>query len=148
MGEVVYHAWANNPQAIGTKGLCGCTAVAVVGQFGAILGHINPSGRDLPNIDRQLNGLLHLFNQHIRPYTPYSGAFAMIFPPNLANGAPVSQFFTDYITNFMTTNIGIAPTPHPYNFEIQGLDSRAHSNIVIKRLLGGVVKTWINDAIV
>lgn len=87
MGETKYMPWSTTgPKAIGTVGLCGCTAIAIIGESGAIVSHISPF---LITLDGQLDKLKESFNFNMRADIQVA---AFVFSPTNAAGELVASY--------------------------------------------------------
>ncbi len=139
-GESLFHDLALSPPALGTKGLCGCTAVAIVSQVGCIVAHISPN---VNTIDAQLAALLRLYNNRIKPQ---AYAYAYYFPPTYTNGEIKVPVFQKYITDFMLKSMQLGASLKPYVADPDGND--AHEGSVVVKKVAGAIALYLNEKIV
>ncbi len=139
-GASIYHDWASPPPAIGTRGLCGCTAVAIISQVGTIVAHISP---DVGTIDVQLNEMLRLYNDFIRPQAQ---AYAYYFPPTDTNHHIQVPNFQDYINHFLQTSMQLAANVRPYVADPS--DPDGHVGTVVVKKVAGSIALYLNDLLV
>ena len=96
--------------AIGTNGLCGCTALAIIGTTNAVVAHFSPN-------ENQLQGLLTYVHQLVNENL-VGQAVRVIFSPPALNGVTMVQPFQDKITKYLTDTMkftSIQPFPYVYN---------------------------------
>ena len=43
MGKTVWHQFSGESSVVGTRGVCGCIGIAIIGQTGAVVSHISPA---------------------------------------------------------------------------------------------------------
>ena len=81
MGETEYLPWlTTGPNAIGTVGLCGCTAISIISPKGAMVSHISPNPITLHS---QLDKLKQKFDFNMRAEIQ---VYALIYSPTNVSG--------------------------------------------------------------
>ena len=137
MGLASYHAWNQAPEAIGTYGLCGCTAVAIVGQAGAIVAHIQPNQAQFQN---QMNRIRDLFNNNIRGQTLPR---VFLLTPTLNDVVQV-QPWQDQISTFLS-GLGVAVQDEHYPMVLNG---GARDGTLVVQRVAGAIKVWLNEKLI
>ena len=137
MGLAAYHAWNQAPDTIGTWGLCGCTAVVIASEGGAIVAHIQPNPA-LFNV--QLNRIRDLFNQNVR-----GGTLPRLFliTPVLDN-VPQVPPWQDQISNYLNS-LGASIQHEYYPMVING--GPRDGTVVVQRI-AGALKVWLNEKLI
>lgn len=135
-GAARYLLWSQR-SLIGTIGLCGCTAIAITGEFGAIVAHINPN---LETFYPQMNALRDLFRQNIQGQT----AQVYLLGPSRNGAAMVPQFTTDAY-NYITHNIGLPIVRTLY--EVGNVDNRDQARLgtLLVQLWQNALYVWVNN---
>lgn len=137
MGLAAWHAWGQAPEAIGTYGLCGCTAVAIVGQAGAIVAHIQPNQAQFQN---QMNHIRNLYQTHIQGQT-LPRVFLMT--PALNNVVQV-QAWQDQVRSALTA-LGVSVQEEPYPMVVNG---GARDGTLVVQRIAGAIKVWLNEKLI
>lgn len=138
MGESGFLTWISNSYGIGTFGLCGCSAMAIVGNAGSIVAHISPNPKVLTE---QLIQIFTLYQQHLRDgETPR----AYFFPPASEDGAVMVAPFQDIIKEFITF-MGFGLVQNTYQFNSDGT---ARDGTLIVRKVVDLVLVYLNDRVV
>ena len=140
MGMAYYLDWYHSPRnVIGTIGLCGCTAVAILGGSGAIVAHISPSA-DLNAIDAQLQHLGALFTQNLAGQM----VNAYLFVP-AENGNTLVPQFQIHIQQFLEGLFMANWRVLPYTYNEAG---RARDGTVVVQMVANLVSVYLDDKLV
>ena len=134
-GLAMWHAWSEAPPVIGTYGLCGCTAVAIVSQAGALVAHISPVEAQFST---QMNNIRNIHNRNINGQTLPR---VFVFVPARDNVIQ-SQFRQDRITDFLRSQLGESIHAEPYHMFIEG---GAHDGTLLVRKVAGAIQVYVND---
>ncbi len=126
MGAAIYHDSASAPPAIGTNGLCGCTAVAIISQVGTIVAQVSPS---FNTIDAQLEEIQRLYNEFNQPQAQ---AYAYYFPPTDSTGELLVEVFQDYIKPFMQNSMSLGASTMAYLANPESTDDHELTAVVRK----------------
>ncbi|KAI4149055.1 MAG: hypothetical protein L6R39_002623 [Caloplaca ligustica] len=126
---------------IGTTGLCGCIAVAIVGESGAVIAHLATR----LDMTAQFNRLLASFGamHGQRDITAY------VFVPNQgpaitgAMAAAVGQISIQ-LRDFIIDNMGVPIVSRGYDAGAQ-TQGNARVGTLMAAVVGGVVRLWINN---
>lgn len=86
MGAEIWHQFTADARIVGTDGVCGCTAVAIVGTTGAIVAHITP---DMKIAQEQFHRMKRLFDDNLKG-KPLLRAL-MYYPDSVAGGTKKFQ---------------------------------------------------------
>ena len=138
MGLAAWHAWSEAPQAIGTYGLCGCTAVAIVTQTGALVAHISPNEAQFLT---QMNNIRNIYNRNL------GGQIlprVFVFVPALDNVIQ-SQFWQNWIVDFLTSQLGVSVQTEPYRMVLNG---GAHDGTLLVRRVARAIQVFVNDILI
>ena len=138
MGRAYYLDWNHSPRnVIGTIGLCGCTAVAILGGSGAIVAHISPN---LDLLDAQLQYLGNLFTQNLANQM----ISAYLFIPAV-NGNTLVPEFQDHIRLFLEGLFLANWRVIPYTYNEAG---RARDGTVVVQMVANLVSVYLDDNMV
>ena len=118
-------------------GLCGCSALAITGEFGTIVAHIGPNPA---TFKRQMEDIQKLFKDYIQGQQ----AKIYLFEP-AENGVPVFPPFANQIQNWLIKNIGLGIA--------RSTVEKGNADDPAQRLLGtlllqlaqGALYMWINN---
>ncbi|KAL8814654.1 MAG: hypothetical protein Q9223_006138 [Gallowayella weberi] len=138
MGAAIWHAWAGNPIPIGTFGLCGCTALVLANDVGAIVAHIRPNAGTI-NVDLQV--IRNLFTANGMG----TAARAILFQP-ATFGMVQQQGFQDQIANFLSQQLSVSLHREVYDTMPQTTNGRDGTLVV--RQVGQLIKIWMNNKLV
>lgn len=138
MGLCDVNTWSNEPPAIGTRGLCGCTAVALASTAGAIVAHISPNP---DTISSQLASLLHSYQSTIG--LSQTLVTAWFFPPTDGEGIIQVPQWQNYIKNFISTQMSLVPIEEPYIADPNSLDG--YTGTVVVKKIAGLIAVYLND---
>jgi hypothetical protein len=86
MGAEIWHQFTADAKIVGTDGVCGCTAVAIVGTTGAIVAHITPNTK---KAQEQFHRLKALFDDNLKG-KPLLRAL-MYYPDSVTGGTKKFQ---------------------------------------------------------
>jgi hypothetical protein len=123
---------------IGTVGLCGCTAVAIVSQAGgAIVAHWSPNAN---NYQQQWDNLWQLFDTNLRGQP----AYAYIFGPE-HNGVPRVPQLPDNIRTDIMNNMGISIVRGTYEQGDPNDPAQGTDGTLLIQLAQGALYVWLNN---
>ena len=138
MGLAAFTTYANNQNGIGTRGLCGCSAVVIASKLGALVAHIPPNVQDA---QETLWSIRYLFNEHRADLVD---SLVYFFPPsdNGDNTGINVSYFQEGLKDYLLNNVGIMIQQIPYFRNDEG-DARVGT--VIVKLIDGAIKIWLNN---
>ncbi|KAI4114054.1 MAG: hypothetical protein LQ338_008065 [Usnochroma carphineum] len=126
---------------IGTRGLCGCIALAIVGEAGAVVAHLAPK----MDMTSQFNSVLADFTR----MQGQNDITAYLFRPDqgpvitAAMAAAGSQLAAQ-VRDFIIDNMGIPVVARGYDAGSQTL-ANTRVGTLVTAAVGGVVRLWINN---
>ncbi len=124
---------------IGTIGLCGCTAVAIVSDAGgAIVAHWSPNA---DTYQQQMDNLRQLFDTNLRGQ---EGLQAYIFGP-AQNGVPQVPQLPENIRDDIFQYLGIPTARGTYEQGDPDSPAERHDGTLLVQLAQGALYIWINN---
>lgn len=136
-GRVQFLQWGAT-NMIGTVGLCGCTAVAIVSEAGgAIVAHWSPNAN---TYQQQWDNLWQLFDTNLRDQR----AYAYIFGP-AHNGVPEVPQLPDNIRDDIMNNMGISIVRGIYEQGDPNAPAQSTDGTLLIQLAQGALYVWLNN---
>jgi hypothetical protein len=147
MNQVIFAPFQNPRRAIGTQNLNGCTAVAVISQYGAILAHIPPAPYPthdphlgIQNLERLMNQLVSLYHTHAYAF-PAGGTSLVVGA--FYGGSPALPHHLERIRSILLAQ-GLTPLLRMYNVTLGGHPGPAQGTVFIDARSGRVT-VYVED---
>ena len=140
-----YLDFSTGPQnVIGTYGLCGCVALAIVGNAGTIIVHLSP----LVDMTAQYARVLQKFNANMR--YQQTGMTAYVFRPNASppdikpESAAAAASLVKDMAEWIVAQLEIPVVAQGYDPGDNTPDNRRLGTLV-SAVVSGVITVWINN---
>lgn len=134
-----YLPW-NDGNWIGTVGLCGCTAAAIVGEYGAIVAHINPNPAYFV---AQMDKIHDLYFKYLYG-KPFVAAY--VFAPAI-NGKIEAPILPEGVLGEIA-KWGITALLDSYEMYTAGAGDENRLGSMLVQKAGTLAYTWINNKLV
>ena len=145
MGMSEYHPWSGSAQAmIGTRGFCGCIAVAIVGNGGAVVSHLVTVQDMKPRLDLMFAKFLSMHGQYdIQAYVFSPQAGGKITQAMEAVARIVAIEVRDFITRNMQSSVVLG------SYAVGG-DSPEFARLgtLVTTIVQVAIKLWVNDVLI
>ena len=138
MGDEDYLEFSTEKPAIGTHGLCGCTAVVVITQNGAIVAHVSPNTAKAHD---QFVNLRNFFNDKIKDKQTITRI--VVFSPQGLTG--VQAKFQDACKAFTKHIFTTEPEPKTYDRAETEQSGEKWGTVVVVKEGTGAAKLYLND---
>lgn len=138
MGMAQWQTWGEKPDAIGTTGLCGCTAVAIVAKTGAIVAHITPNQQQFKI---QMDNIRNLFDAHVKGLS--NAVFVMA--PTLDGVVRVQQWQTE-VQQYLW-DMGLSSRLVTYATTKDAAEGHFQQGTALVQNLSGKIRVWLDDGL-